>query len=56
MAVPPKPLLESLTNDRCMLFVGSGLSVPAGYPTWSKLIDQLVDGAGRQVSGACYIG
>src|SRR5207249_91953 len=35
------------TSQRCMLFVGSGLSVPAGYPTWSQLIDQLVSEAGN---------
>jgi len=42
MATPPKPLLDSLKARRCMLFAGSGLSVPAGYPTWSGLVDQLV--------------
>ena len=47
MATPPKPLIDSLSKHRCMLFVGSGLSVPAGYPTWSQLIDQMVEEAGN---------
>ena len=47
MAIPPKPLIDSLTTQRCMLFVGSGLSVAAGYPGWSRLVDLLVDEAGN---------
>jgi hypothetical protein len=42
MPVPPGPLLESLANRRCLPFVGSGLSVPAGFPSWSQLLDRLV--------------
>jgi len=38
----PMPLLESLKKDRCILFAGSGLSIAAGYPSWSELVDLLV--------------
>jgi SIR2-like domain len=45
MAIPPKQLLESLENKKCMLFVGSGLSIAAGYPSWPELIEKLVEEA-----------
>src|ERR1700692_2612071 len=47
MAVPPKPLLDSLKANRCILFLGSGFSTSAGYPSWPDLIAKLVDEAAK---------
>lgn len=41
MTVPDR-LIRSVRDRRCILFVGSGLSSLAGYPTWSQLIGRLV--------------
>ena len=41
----PAPLLKAIKEQKCMLFVGSGLSSMAGYPTWSELITSLIDSA-----------
>ena len=43
----PLPLIESLQKRRCVLFVGSGPSTAAGFPSWSALIDLLVEEARR---------
>jgi len=39
----PKQLAESLKSNRCMLFVGSGPSVAAGYPSWDELVKELIE-------------
>jgi len=44
----PTQLADSLKNHRCILFVGSGMSVAAGYPSWNQLVTQLV----TEVAGA----
>ncbi|HEX8395201.1 MAG TPA: SIR2 family protein [Longimicrobium sp.] len=41
----PEPLLDSVRRGKCIAFVGSGLSVAAGYPTWESLVRELVDEA-----------
>jgi hypothetical protein len=38
----PKDLIESVKEGRAIFFVGSGLSVAAGLPTWSGLMDELI--------------
>jgi len=43
----PSPLIEAVKKRKCILFVGSGLSVAAGYPTWKSLVDKLMDAATR---------
>lgn len=43
----PDGLVSAVRNRKCVLFVGSGLSSLAGYPTWSQLIDRLVAEAKR---------
>jgi hypothetical protein len=48
MAMPPTQLVESLKKHRCILFVGSGLSVPAGFPDWPGLIKLLI----KEAAGA----
>jgi hypothetical protein len=42
--IPPH-LIESLQKRRCVIFVGSGLSTFAGFPSWQELIDRLVEEA-----------
>lgn len=43
----PDRLIRSVRDRKCILFVGSGLSSLAGYPTWAQLIDRLVAEAKR---------
>jgi len=46
----PDPLLRAARDRKLVLFVGSGLSARAGYPSWSQLIDRLVAEAKRRPS------
>ncbi|HEV3471247.1 MAG TPA: SIR2 family protein [Pyrinomonadaceae bacterium] len=39
----PASLLAALRNHKCIPFVGSGLSLPFGLPTWGEAIDRLVE-------------
>src|SRR5262245_49739884 len=39
----PKSLLDAVANRACVAFVGSGLSAPAGLPTWKQLITHLMN-------------
>jgi hypothetical protein len=41
----PPQLIKDVKARRCILFVGSGLSSMAGYPSWAELIKILVDTA-----------
>lgn len=43
----PDPLIKAARERKLVLFVGSGLSSRAGYPTWPQLIDRLVAEAER---------
>lgn len=43
----PQKLIDTVRARKCILFVGSGLSSLAGYPSWSQLIDRLVAEAKR---------
>lgn len=43
----PDPLIRAARERKLVLFVGSGLSSMAGYPTWPQLIDRLVSDAER---------
>jgi hypothetical protein len=38
----PASLVRHLTNGRCALFVGAGLSVGAGLPDWKKLLGSMI--------------
>jgi hypothetical protein len=40
--VPPE-LENAIVKGRCAVFVGAGLSVAAGYPTWPVLLESLID-------------
>jgi SIR2-like domain len=46
-AIPsiPDELTKALKNGQCAAFIGAGLSVAAGYPTWEKLLRLLVERA-----------
>jgi hypothetical protein len=43
----PAPLIDAVKNRKCILFVGSGLSVAAGYPTWKSLVAKLMETAAK---------
>ena len=40
--MPPPSLVSYARDGRCALFVGAGLSRPAGYPGWSQLMTEIV--------------
>jgi hypothetical protein len=39
----PDELADDVQKGRCSVFVGAGLSVGAGYPTWDELLHTLID-------------
>jgi hypothetical protein len=41
----PSELWQAVQSRKCIIFVGSGLSSAAGYPSWPELITALVDEA-----------
>jgi hypothetical protein len=43
----PAELIDSVRARKCILFVGSGPSTHAGFPSWPQLIDRLVAEAKR---------
>jgi hypothetical protein len=42
----PKSLVEKISKKNVVIFVGAGLSIQAGLPSWSKLINAILDGIG----------
>jgi hypothetical protein len=44
-------LLDALRQGRCVLFIGAGLSVAAGLPSWAKLVDSLAKKLGVALPG-----
>jgi hypothetical protein len=50
ITTPPVPdeLKDALSKDRCSIFIGAGLSVAAGYPTWNDLLAILIKEAEKQ--------
>ncbi|WP_312923274.1 SIR2 family protein [Empedobacter brevis] len=40
----PNQLLNKIKNNNIVVFVGAGLSIKSGYPSWNKLIITLLDG------------
>jgi hypothetical protein len=44
----PDELKDALIKKRCAVFVGAGLSVAVGYPTWDKLLSALIKKAYKQ--------
>jgi hypothetical protein len=51
----PADLRQAVRARKCIIFVGSGLSSAAGYPSWSQLLDTLVDEA-KKVPNAPIVG
>lgn len=41
----PPTLLEHLSNRLCVPWCGAGVSIPAGLPSWSGLVQAMVDAA-----------
>jgi hypothetical protein len=39
---PPDPLVDYLRQGRCVLFVGAGISMACGMPSWGTLMRELV--------------
>lgn len=37
----PDELINALEKKDCIIFIGSGLSVPLGFPSWFELIDKM---------------
>ena len=44
----PDELKKAFTNNQCAVFIGAGLSVGAGYPTWDKLLLNLIKQGNRK--------
>ena len=42
----PEELIETIVRGDCVLFIGAGLSIPAGLPRWSDLLSPLYDKIG----------
>ena len=40
-SIPPK-LISAITKNKCVVFVGAGLSVGAGLPNWEELLKQVI--------------
>jgi len=38
----PKELIENFQNNLGVFFVGAGLSIASGFPTWEGLLDELI--------------
>ncbi len=41
----PSKLIDALKKRNCGLFVGAGLSISAGFPSWERLLAELIDKA-----------
>lgn len=39
----PPDLFDNFKNKRSCFFIGAGLSIPAGFPTWTGLIEKLIN-------------
>ena len=39
----PETLLRALKDDRCIVFVGSGVSIEAGLPSWGDFMQQIIE-------------
>ena len=39
----PDVLIEKMNKGKLVLFIGAGLSINAGYPSWNKLIEDILN-------------
>lgn len=44
----PDELVSSFQENNGVFFVGAGLSIPSGYPTWANLINELIERGEKQ--------
>lgn len=44
----PTGLIASVKENKCAIFIGAGLSIRAGYPSWKALLEQLIAKAAEQ--------
>ena len=35
-------LIKACSSGKCVLYIGAGVLVPSGYPTWTKMISKIV--------------
>ena len=47
----PQDLLDAFNSDEVIGIVGSGPSVAAGFPSWSKLLDLMISECDKQLVG-----
>ncbi|MBN1349939.1 SIR2 family protein [candidate division KSB1 bacterium] len=45
-----KELIEKIKQKKCVLFLGSGLSVAAGYPDWHGLMEKMIEQMHESIS------
>jgi hypothetical protein len=43
----PEELIAHLKSDNCSLFVGAGLSIASGLPTWKSMLNELIKELGK---------
>jgi hypothetical protein len=53
VSAPPKSLIENLKRTRCVLFAGSGLSSWAHLPTWTELLNAMVQELDEDLREEC---
>lgn len=39
----PSELIEKITHDNCVVYVGAGLSMGAGLPNWQTLLENMIE-------------
>lgn len=39
----PQELIQKLVEDKCVAYIGSGLSAGAGLPLWGQLLTQMIE-------------
>ncbi len=42
----PESLIERISKNKVVVFVGAGLSIQAGLPSWNKIVEVILDGIG----------
>ena len=46
----PQHLIDSISSGNCVAFVGAGFSIPANLPSWSELLNGIIDDVECNVS------
>jgi hypothetical protein len=45
----PEELKKKIQQNKLVIFVGSGISINAGLPSWNALVEKILDGLGSKV-------